>query len=133
MGRVEVDERAIEAAVFGEIVDNLDRIGAEAKAFVIRETPEDTGHAKRSIFYVVLDESGNAIAGDTVDGNGQRIPNYFPGAGDGTLRVIVGANAEYFIWIEIGANGVAGKQGLARASEMINERIRQVRAEGGRA
>lgn len=129
MGRVEVDERAIEAAAFDELVRDLERIGREAADFVRRETPIDTGYARRSIFFVVIDERGNAIAGDTVDGNGQRIPNHFPGAGDGTLRVIVGANAPYYIWIEIGANGVAGKQALARASELINGRIRQARSE----
>jgi hypothetical protein len=129
MGRVEVDERALEQHLFGALVEDLDRIGREAKSFVVRETPEETGHAKRSVFYVVIDERGNALAGDTVDGNGQRIPNHFPGAGDGTLRVIVGANAPYYLWIEIGANGVAGKQALARASELINERIRQARSE----
>jgi hypothetical protein len=126
MGRVVVDERAIEAAVFAELIRELDAIGRDAAEFVRRNTPEKTGYARRSIFYVVLDERGNAIAGDTTDGNGVRIPNYFPGAGDGTIRVIVGANAPYYIWIEIGANGRAGHQALARASERINERIRQM-------
>lgn len=127
MGRVVVDERAIEALVFGELIEALDAIGRDAAEFVRRNTPEKTGYARKSVYYVVLDERGNAIAGDTADGNGVRIPNYFPGAGDGTIRVIVGANAPYYIWIEIGAGGRPGHQALAQASERINERIRQMR------
>ena len=129
MGRVVVDERAIEREMFDEMVSDLDAIGREAKAFCRRETPRRTGFAQDSIFYVVLAEDGTVIAGDTHDGNGERIPNYLPGFANGTLRVFVGANAPYYIWIEIGANGRPGHQALARTAELMEARQRQLAAE----
>ena len=126
MGSVVVDDRAIEAQLVGVLVPMLDGIGQDGKAFVMAHTPVLSGYARRSIYYVVLDDRGNIIAGDTVDGNGVPVPRSFPGSGDGTYRVIVGANAPYYIWIEIGANGRPGRQALAQASERINERIRQL-------
>lgn len=112
-----------EAHLREQIVGGLDAVGREAKSFVIRETPHRTGYAQRSIYYVVLDPSGAVVAGDAVDGNGVPVPTQFPGTGQ--YRVIVGANAPYYVWIEIGANGRPGHQALARALELIDARIAQ--------
>lgn len=136
MAHVVVDARGIEGAIFDELVGVLDDIGREAAAFARRETPFLTGFARRSIFYVVLAEDGSVIAGDTHDGNGEAIPNYLPQHANGQLRVFIGANAPYFIWIEIGARGRPGKQILARASSLLSDRwqmaMREQRAIGGR-
>ena len=129
MGRVVVDERAIEREVFGALVAELDAIGREGKAFVRRETPVLSGYARDSVFYVVLDERGNVVAGDTQDDNGVAIPSQLPQFANGRLRVFVGANAPYYVWIELGANGRPGKQALARASELMDARLRQWHAE----
>ena len=129
MGKVVVDERAIERETFDVIVAGLVAIGEEAKAFLRRETPFETGYARKSIFFVVIDERGNVIAGDTRDDNGTPIPSYLPGIANGTLRVFVGANAPYYVWIDIGVNGRAGTQGLARTSDLIAARTRLMAAE----
>lgn len=103
-------------------IAGLIEIGEEVKRFVQTNTPVLTGYAKASVFYVVLDEKGQQVAGDTVDGNGVRVPSDF-GGGTGRMRLIVGANAPYYIWIEIGSRGRAGKAILARANDMITQRI----------
>ncbi len=120
-----MSEEEIYQKARGELIDELDQIGREAKAFVRRNTPIDTGFARRSVYYVVLDEFGNVIKGDRYDENGESTPHQFPGAANGTLRVIVGANAPYYIWIEIGARGRPGHQALAQASDQINAKIRR--------
>lgn len=129
MGRVIVDERAIERETFDVIVAGLVEIGQEGKAFLRRETPFKTGYARKSIFFVVLDERGNVIAGDTHDDNGTPIPSSLAHFANGTLRVFVGANAPYYIWIEIGVNGRAGTQGLARVADLIEAWVRRFAAE----
>lgn len=112
-----------EAHLRAQIVGGLDEVGREAKEFVRRNTPVLTGYARDSIFYVVLDDHGAVVAGDTVDGNGVAVPTSFPGTGQ--FRVIVGANAPYYVWIEIGSRGRPGHQALAQALELINARIAQ--------
>lgn len=111
-----------------QIIAALTEIGEEAKAFVKRSTPFRTGFARRSVYFVVLDEAGNRVAGDTRDENGEAVPASFPGSG--RYRVIVGANAPYYIWIEIGTRGRPGHAALARANELIQARIKQKLAEG---
>lgn len=129
MAHAVIDTPAIESAIFDQLVGDLDAIGREAADFARRETPVLTGHAQRSIFYVVLDERGNVIAGDTHDGNGQSIPNTLPQHANGRLRVFVGANAPYYIWIEVGANGRPGKQILARVAGLLSDRWQQLMRE----
>ncbi len=129
MGKVVVDERAIEAAAFDALVGDLVQIGAEGKAFCRRNTPRLSGYAQRSIFFVVLDERGNAIAGDTADDNGVPIPSYLPQQANGRIRAFVGANAPYYVWIEIGANGVAGHHALAQTADLLDARMRQAASE----
>lgn len=127
MARVVWKQAEWEAHLRAQIVGGLDAVGREAKAFVQGNTPVATGYARASVFSVVLDEQGNVAAGDTVDGNGVGVPTSFPGTGQ--FRVVVGANAPYYIWIEIGSRGRPGHQALARASELINARIMQALAE----
>lgn len=114
---------AIIGLMFDEQVRVLDAIGKEAVAYAKRNTPVLTGYARRSVFYVVLDEAGAVIAGDTHDENGVPIPSYLPQHASGTLRVFVGANAPYYIWIEIGARGRAGRAVLARTAELMEQRL----------
>jgi hypothetical protein len=116
-------ERHLERQIVGGLID----VGLEAKAFVKRETPFKSGYARRSIYFAVLNERGQRVAGDTHDANGMAVPRSFPGTG--RYRVIVGANAPYYIWIEIGTRGRPGRAALARAIELIGNRVRQQLAE----
>lgn len=126
-----IDQKKIEAQVFDEMVDILTGVGQRAKAFAKGQTPVRTGFAKRSIFFVVLDEKGNVIAGDTQDENGFPIPSYIPQHANGRLRVFLGANAPYFIWLEIGARGRAGLAIIARSNEIMEHQLRQDLASAG--
>lgn len=130
MGRVVWKQAEYEKMLAGQIIAGLTAIGEEAKAFVRRATPFLTGYARRSVYFVVLDERGNVVAGDKTDDNGVAVPRSFPGSG--YYRTIVGANAPYYIWIEIGSRGRAGKQALARAVQLISARTAQAIAEAKR-
>jgi hypothetical protein len=129
-GTVTWRQADFERMVAGQIIAALTEIGREAKAFVQRETPYRTGYARRSIYFVVLDEAGNRVAGDTHDENGVPVPANF--GGTGRYRVIVGANAPYYIWIEVGTRGRPGHAALARANDLIQARIMLKLAEAKR-
>lgn len=129
-GTVTWRQSDFERMVAEQIIVALTEIGREAKAFVQRETPYLTGYARRSIYFVVLDEAGNRVAGDTHDANGVPVPSSF--GGTGRYRVIVGANAPYYIWIEVGTRGRPGHTALARANDLIQARIMLKLAEAKR-
>jgi hypothetical protein len=133
MGRVVADIEAMTQLLLSEIVAGFEEIGLEVKRFVQGNTPVRTGYARRSVWYAVIDERGNVIGGDSTDENGVAIGNYLPRLARGSLHVVIGANASYYIWIEIGARGRAGKQALARGSELLDARMRQWYAENRRA
>lgn len=105
-----------ERRVEREVARTLDRLGAEARDLVRSLTPWRTGHAWRSVWYVVLDPQGRRVAGDERDRNGVAVPR-FPGTGK--WRVLVGANAPYYLWLEIGANGTEGGKMLAQGQAHI--------------
>ncbi len=129
MARVVVDERALEQLLFEQLVAGMDEIGLEVKAYVRRNTPVLTGYARRSVWYAIIDEKGNAIGGDGTDDNGVSIASFLPQFARGRIHVAIGANADYYIWIEIGARGRAGKQAMARGAELLEQRVRQWYAE----
>ena len=106
-----------------QIIDGLVAIGLEAKNFVQTHTPWRTGYARRSVYFAVYDDRGEWVAGDRIDGNGIPVPAVAPAIG--RFRVIVGANAPYYIWIEIGARGRPGHHALQHASELISRRVVQ--------
>lgn len=120
-----------EAHIRSEWIRGLDDLGREAKAYVRSLTPFRTGFARRSVWYAVIDEQGRQVAGDTTDDNGERV-NIPPGSGNGRLRLIVGANAPYYIWIEIGTRGRPGKAALARGNDYIASEIQRRLAEAKR-
>lgn len=105
-------ERHVERAV----VKTLDKLGADARDLVRSLTPWRTGYAWRSVWYVVLDPQGRRVAGDERDRNGVAVPR-FPGTGK--WRVVLGANAPYYLWLEIGSRGRAGGQMLAQGQAYI--------------
>jgi hypothetical protein len=112
-----------------QAINALDRTGQAGKVEAEGRTVRDTGFAADSVHYVVVDEQGNAVAGEQVDGNSNPVPHY---AGDGTLRVIVGSNTEpkdgkgYFKWIE---EGIYGLSGAAPMSHALDEMERVIERE----
>lgn len=114
-------QREFEDWVLQKTVDAFTEVGEEAKEFVKRNTPVRTGFARRSVYFVIIDERGIPISGDIHDENGNPVPRSFPAAG--RIQVIVGANAPYYIWIEIGTRGRPGRAALARAADLIQQRI----------
>jgi hypothetical protein len=128
MAQVVWKQAEYEAHIRSEWLRGLTELGREAKAYVQSLTPYRTGFARRSVWFAVVDESGRQVAGDTVDGNGQRVVIPHMAGGQG-LRLIVGANAPYYIWIEIGTRGRPGKAALARGNDFIAREIQRKLAE----
>ena len=110
-----------------QIISGLTRVGLEAKAFVQQHTPWRTGFARRSVYFAVYDARGNWVAGDRLDGNGHPVPAVLSATGQ--YRVTVGANAPYYVWIEVGTKGRAGHHALAQSLELIQQRMMQYTAE----
>lgn len=100
-----------------EGIRELDEAGRKARDYARSICPVKTGYARRSIYYVVIDETGKVVGGMTQDDNGVAIPRRF--RGNGEIRCILGANAPYFLWIELGARGRAGLHVISRAAETL--------------
>lgn len=120
--RSTVNFRPAEQALVRGTIDALTDAGRGAKSIAQGITPVLTGFAKRSIYFVVVDDKGRVVAGDSTDGNGNPVPRSFPTYG--RYRAIVGANAPYFIWIEIGARGRPGRHIFAQAARELESRMR---------
>ncbi len=128
MAEVVWKQAEYEAHIRREWIRGLTELGEEAREYVRSLTPYRTGYARRSVWFAVIDEHGRQVAGDTVDGNGERIA-IPPGIGSGRIRLIVGANAPYYIWIEIGTRGRPGKMALARGNDFIQREMSRKLAE----
>lgn len=101
-----------------ESIRELDEAGQKAKAYARSICPVKSGYARNSIYYVVIDETGKVVGGDEKDGNGVAIPRRGY-RGTGEIRLLLGANAPYFIYIELGARGRPGQHVIQRAGEML--------------
>lgn len=117
--------RKIEA----DTIRELDVIGQEVQAFIKGLTPVRTGYAKRSVYYVIIDGSGRVVGGNRTDDNGEAVPASFPGKATGQIRLVIGAQATYYIYIDLGARGRPGKHILARGVDLMGQRIRTRLAE----
>lgn len=125
MARVVWKADAFLREVEAQTIRELTAIGREVKAFVRANTPVLTGYARASVYFVVIDGGGRVVAGDSVDDNGVAVPTSFPGRANGQLRCIVGANAPYFIWIDLGTRRRPGKHIMVRALDLMQDRMRQ--------
>lgn len=123
MGRVVIEREKIIDKFFDELFKELQKIGLEVRGHVKAHTPVRTGYAQRSVFYAIIDEHGRVIGGDVSDDNGVSVSNHLPATGG--MTVIIGANADYYIWIEIGARGRAGTHALADGARRVDELLRQ--------
>ena len=125
MAKFTSNRAAVERFFREKAIGALDRAGVQGKAEGQGNTRRATGFAADSVHYVVLDEQGARVAGDTTDGNQNPVPDY---AGNGTLRVIVGSNTApredgdgrgYYVYLERGVQGRPGDATLAQALDMM--------------
>ncbi len=103
-------------------VNVLDTVGVQGKVEAGGRTRRATGFAAESAHYVVNDEQGNRIAGDTTDGNQNPVPSY---PANGMLTVHVGSNTTprsgqgYALFLERGIRGRPGDAMYAQALDIM--------------
>lgn len=128
MASVKSNNAAVMQQARKQVINALDRVGQQGKITAEDLTWRDTGFAADSVHYVVLDEQGNVVAGQQIDGNGNSVPDY---PADGTIRVIVGSNTEpkdskgYYKFIEEGTYGLSGAGAMAQGLDVMEAAIEQ--------
>jgi hypothetical protein len=102
---VKWDQRAAEEFARDKAVGAMRTLGPRALDMAYNATPKDTGFAANSLFYVIVDDQGSIVGGNSTDRNGHMIdPDVGGDPGKGWVRMVLGANADYFVWIEIGTS-----------------------------
>jgi len=104
-------------------INALDRAGQQGTVEAASRTRRATGFAADSAHYVVNDESGNQVAGDTTDGNQNPVPQY---PATGMVTVHVGSNTAasdkgeaYAIYLERGVQGRPGDVMYGQALDVM--------------
>lgn len=115
-------------------LDALEDVGPKARDIAYGYTPKATGHAARSLFYVIVDGNGTQVGGNTTDQNGEPVPAQFEAGQAGWYRLVLGANADYFVWIEVGTSKMPARPVLARTLAEAKDELERAlaRRSGGR-